>query len=67
MCRTFLSVAWNGRLYDCDFNQAVGIDLPRHHTAWTLDSLAELDGKPIAFSDHCYGCTAGAGSAAAAR
>lgn len=63
MCRTTLSVGWDGRLFDCDFNQASEIDLPsRARTVWTIGSLAELVGAPIAFSDHCYGCTAGAGS-----
>jgi radical SAM/Cys-rich protein len=66
MCRTTLSVGWDGRLFDCDFNQATGIDLPRQsRSVWTIDSLAELRGAPIAFSDHCFGCTAGAGSSCA--
>jgi len=63
MCRRTLSVGWDGRLFDCDFNQASEIDLPRRaRTVWAIDSLAELAGAPIAFSDHCFGCTAGAGS-----
>ena len=63
MCRSTLSIGWDGRLFDCDFNQAAGIELPRRHrTVWTLTSLADLDGEAIACSDHCYGCTAGAGS-----
>lgn len=66
MCRTTLSVGWDGRLFDCDFNQAAGIDLPRQdRTLWTIGSLAELARAPIAFSDHCFGCTAGAGSSCA--
>lgn len=63
MCRRTLSVGWDGRLFDCDFNQASEIDLPRRaRTVWAIASLAELSGEPIAFSDHCFGCTAGAGS-----
>jgi radical SAM/Cys-rich protein len=65
MCRTLVSVDWRGFLYDCDFNQMLGIPLtvsgkPRRHLS---DLLREgLDGAPIAVADHCYGCTAGQGS-----
>jgi radical SAM/Cys-rich protein len=65
MCRTLLSVDWRGYLYDCDFNQMLGLPLrlagkPRVH----LRDLArlELEGNPIVVKDHCYGCTAGQGS-----
>jgi radical SAM/Cys-rich protein len=64
MCRGLVSVDWRGHLYDCDFNQMLGIPLvvagrPRH----LADLLAlDLDGAPIATADHCYGCTAGQGS-----
>jgi radical SAM/Cys-rich protein len=63
MCKTLVSIGWDGRLYDCDFNQM--LDLPaggRPRTIWDIDSLAALDGDEIALDDHCYGCTAGAGS-----
>jgi radical SAM/Cys-rich protein len=65
MCRSLVSVDYRGYLYDCDFNQMLGIPLvdaerPRRHVA---DLLRErLDGAPIAVADHCYGCTAGQGS-----
>jgi radical SAM/Cys-rich protein len=63
MCRTLISIAWDGRLYDCDFNQA--LDLPllkgRPQTIWDFD-LATLATRPIHLADHCYGCTAGLGS-----
>ena len=66
MCRSLLSVGWDGRLYDCDFNQMLeiplGTDAGRPRTVWALDSLDSLDGARIATADHCYGCTAGAGS-----
>ncbi|PKO86336.1 MAG: radical SAM protein [Betaproteobacteria bacterium HGW-Betaproteobacteria-12] len=62
MCRTLLSVSWQGHVYDCDFNQMLGL----HPTATPLhlaDLLAaELAGRPIHVGDHCYGCTAGQGS-----
>ncbi len=65
MCRTLVSVDHEGRLYDCDFNQMV--DLPargrdgRPLSIFEFD-LDELLSRRIAFDDHCYGCTAGAGS-----
>ena len=63
MCRHMISVAHDGRLFDCDFNQALGISAsgsPR--TIFDLDDLAKLGGTPIATADHCFGCTSGAGS-----
>jgi len=65
MCRNLISVDWRGYVYDCDFNQMLGLPLrlngkPRVH----LRQLAsgDLDGNPIVVKDHCYGCTAGQGS-----
>ncbi|MGE0436783.1 MAG: arsenosugar biosynthesis radical SAM (seleno)protein ArsS [Steroidobacteraceae bacterium] len=64
MCRELVSVDWQGYLYDCDFNQQLGLTLPglgeRPHLRALLD--ADLSGKPIRVADHCYGCTAGQGS-----
>jgi radical SAM/Cys-rich protein len=65
MCRTLVSVDWRGYLYDCDFNQMLGIPLhgarkPARRLADLLDD--DLDGAPIAVAQHCYGCTAGQGS-----
>jgi radical SAM/Cys-rich protein len=65
MCRTLISVDWRGYLYDCDFNQMLGIPLaipgrPRAHVRDLLRT--DIDGAPIAVADHCYGCTAGQGS-----
>jgi radical SAM/Cys-rich protein len=63
MCRSTLSVAWDGSLYDCDFNQALGIPLVRApRTIWDLDDVAALKDRRIATAPHCFGCTAGAGS-----
>lgn len=63
MCRNLLSVSWDGQLYDCDFNQALELPLSgRRRTLWDIENLAEVERGPIAFADHCYGCTAGAGS-----
>ena len=65
MCRTLVSVDYRGYLYDCDFNQMLGIPLVvagrarRHLTDLLTD---EIDTAPISVADHCYGCTAGQGS-----
>ncbi len=65
MCRSLVSVDWQGYLYDCDFNQMLGLPLadgtgPRRH----IRELApgDIEGLPIVVREHCYGCTAGQGS-----
>jgi radical SAM/Cys-rich protein len=65
MCRSIVSVDWQGYVYDCDFNQM--LDLPLAVSGKKRVKLAELidrdlQGNPIAVRDHCYGCTAGQGS-----
>jgi radical SAM/Cys-rich protein len=62
MCRDLVSVGWNGRLYDCDFNQMLEIPLGAASTVWDIDDVSELAGARIATGSHCFGCTAGAGS-----
>ncbi|MBM4383796.1 MAG: arsenosugar biosynthesis radical SAM protein ArsS [Deltaproteobacteria bacterium] len=62
MCRTTLSVAWDGALYDCDFNQALALPLRGPRTLFELGDVRELSGLRIATAAHCFGCTAGAGS-----
>lgn len=63
MCRSLVSVGHDGTLYDCDFNQAVGLLPPGpRRTLFDVDDLGELEGAAIATADHCFGCTAGAGS-----
>ncbi len=65
MCRSMVSVDWQGDLYDCDFNQMLGLrsalnGFDRPHLR---DLLAhDVVGEPIRIADHCYGCTAGQGS-----
>jgi len=63
MCRTLISVSWEGRLFDCDFNQALNLPLAEGlpQTIWEFD-LPSLEHRPIRLGDHCYGCTAGVGS-----
>ena len=65
MCRTLLSVDWQGNVFDCDFNQMLGIPLavPGRRRVKLTDLVGrDLAGNPIAVADHCYGCTAGQGS-----
>jgi len=66
MCRSLVSVSWDGKLYDCDFNQMldIGMDGPGGDspTIWDLDSFTRLAGMRIATRGHCFGCTAGTGS-----
>lgn len=62
MCRETLSVGWDGKLYDCDFNQELGIPLQhRNNSIWKVEDLQFIDAE-VALGDHCFGCTAGAGS-----
>jgi radical SAM/Cys-rich protein len=65
MCRSLISVDWRGHVYDCDFNQMLGLPLAMGEGPWPhIRDLkgAALEGRPIAVADHCYGCTAGQGS-----
>ena len=63
MCRTMVSVGWDGKLYDCDFNQMLELPVvggaPRNIRDFAAAALAQ---REIAIGQHCYGCTAGAGS-----
>lgn len=62
MCRSLLSVAWDGTLYDCDFNLARGIPMGGRKRVHVSDMPGKPGaGQPIATADHCYACTAGAG------
>lgn len=62
MCTNTLSVSWDGYLYDCDFNQM--LELPINSSVKHISEYQEelLEGREIVISQHCYGCTAGAGS-----
>ncbi len=65
MCRNLLSVDWRGYVYDCDFNQMLGLPIaykgrPRTHLRDLIG--IDLTHNPITVADHCYGCTAGQGS-----
>ena len=65
MCRSLISVDWQGYVYDCDFNQMLGLPLrvngkPRERLADLIGR--DLSGTPISVANHCFGCTAGQGS-----
>jgi radical SAM/Cys-rich protein len=65
MCRSLISVDWRGYVYDCDFNQMLGLPLrvagkPRVRLAELIGQ--DLAGNPVVVADHCFGCTAGQGS-----
>ncbi len=61
MCRTHVSVSWDGYLYDCDFNQAAGLFKANRKTHIGDEGALPAAGEPIAVADHCFTCTAGAG------
>ncbi len=63
MCRNTLSVAWDGSLYDCDFNQMLALNVDADECNSILDFASEsLSGRTIVTGRHCFGCTAGSGS-----
>ncbi|MGB5536225.1 MAG: arsenosugar biosynthesis radical SAM (seleno)protein ArsS [Thiogranum sp.] len=65
MCRSLISVDWQGYVYDCDFNQMLDLPLQRvRQPRVQLRELiaADLENRPVVVADHCYGCTAGQGS-----
>ena len=63
MCLTMLSVGWDGSLYDCDFNQMLGLTVnngaPTNIMNFDMDKLKN---RKIVINNHCYGCVAGSGS-----
>jgi len=62
MCKTLISVGWDGALYDCDFNQMLALKLETSISHISRFNLAALEARQIQTGDHCFGCTAGAGS-----
>ncbi|MFH2032351.1 MAG: arsenosugar biosynthesis radical SAM (seleno)protein ArsS [Bacteroidota bacterium] len=63
MCRSLLSVSYDGKIYDCDFNQMLGLQVlnGKPMTVFNFD-YQKLAGRQIIFDSHCFGCTAGSGS-----
>ena len=63
MCRNLISVSWDGNLFDCDFNQMLEISVNgKAKSLWDISSFEDFTGYSIAVGNHCYACTAGAGS-----
>lgn len=64
MCTQQISVGYDGQFYDCDFNQMLEVPVQEHSSKniWQIQSLEELEKRPIQVAGHCLGCTAGAGS-----
>jgi radical SAM/Cys-rich protein len=67
MCRTLVSVSWDGKLYDCDFNQMLEIGLQHQlgtapPSVWNVEGFSDWAGQRISTGSHCFGCTAGSGS-----
>ena len=63
MCRNTISVDWRGEVYDCDFNQQLGMQWNNGAPIflWDIDA-GQIENRPIMTGNHCFGCTAGAGS-----
>ena len=63
MCRDTLSVSWDGRLFDCDFNQAINLEIEKSQATGIKNVyLSDLENSNIRVGEHCYGCAAGSGS-----
>ena len=62
MCRNTISVSWEGYLYDCDFNQMLDLKVAAKGTHLDDFNVEDLQNRAIVLNQHCYGCTAGAGS-----
>ena len=62
MCRNTISVGWDGYLYDCDFNQMLDLKLACSSSHIAQFNIEKLNNRNIKIGQHCYGCTAGAGS-----
>jgi radical SAM/Cys-rich protein len=63
MCRSTISVGWDGTLYDCDFNQMLGLRVNHGMPDMIMDfNIEKLRSRKIVIGNHCYGCTAGIGS-----
>lgn len=64
MCLDTLSISWDGKVYDCDFNQMLDLPVPEKNSKTIQDLLGDAEDKTwdIAWGQHCFGCTAGSGS-----
>ena len=62
MCRNTISIGWDGYIFDCDFNQMLDLKVAAKGQHLSDFNLKELEERNIIVNQHCYGCTAGAGS-----
>lgn len=62
MCKNTINIAWDGKLFDCDFNGALEIPLKNNKTIFDIESTDDLFNVDIASDKHCFGCTSGSGS-----
>lgn len=62
MCTNLISISWDGKIFDCDFNQMLELPSVGKKHVSELVSLDELSDENLVFKNHCFGCTAGAGS-----
>ena len=62
MCKNTISVGWDGFLYDCDFNQILELKVGAKAQHLSEFDLSELNNRNIIVNQHCFACTAGAGS-----
>ena len=63
MCKNLISISWDGKIYDCDFNQMLELTIPNvHKSIFQINKFSKKLQKNITTKDHCFGCTAGAGS-----
>jgi radical SAM/Cys-rich protein len=63
MCKNTISIDWQGNMYDCDFNQMLGLKVEKKAGQHIREfSLASLQNREVVISQHCFACTAGAGS-----
>ena len=62
MCKELISISWDGKVYDCDFNQMLDLKINSKNNTVFNCKIQGLVDKKIEVSQHCYGCTAGAGS-----
>lgn len=63
MCRNTLSISWDGKLFDCDFNQMLGMALRKDQELTVFDvNKKDLESWQVLTANHCFGCTAGTGS-----
>lgn len=62
MCKNTINIAWNGEIFDCDFNGALELPIKSKKTIFNIESVDELFNQDIVSGKHCFGCTSGSGS-----